>query len=426
LEADFNDDIDDDVISAVMDDYDTNKHNYDMFPFPPTWDDVYDTSKQVTAPMHTLGPGIVKNTIGMTLDFSSQRNKKATFLKQSGLLLDYIADMKLDWCKVFSVETDKFGGWVSENWCSYARIAKWTYSMLDCVAPDFQFDIPETPVECWTTAQCKGYLKYYDLPFGKTAFETRCKAAEAYHDDNILKVPPHERGGSVEQVEEVIEAMAATFSLLMQKEIDDDTIVQCDRHLKIFLHRLHNLDISLSSTGKKSATGKTRLETSYSYLAALQLVYVVERYGSLRNVWEGSFAGEGILQEVKPLIKDLRTNWHLNAGRKHFTQKVMKKLMKEYGNSCSPPYLRNDHCVYGTVDDALSLFMNNKPLSILQLSCGTYVVVISNDKFMQLSKKKWFISVCGLSYFKWSICNTAESIFFLGVMLHISVYSYLI
>eukprot|EP00957_Ditylum_brightwellii_P002597 199165-Ditylum_brightwellii.AAC.1 len=73
---DFRGTIDEEMVSAIMGDYKSSKEDYNMFPYPVTWDDVYDMDNKITAPMHTLGP-----------------------------------DMKLGWCKVFSVDTDNFGGW---------------------------------------------------------------------------------------------------------------------------------------------------------------------------------------------------------------------------------------------------------------------------------------------------------------------------
>eukprot|EP00957_Ditylum_brightwellii_P149005 11344919-Ditylum_brightwellii.AAC.1 len=92
---------------------------------------------------------------------------------------DYISDMKLDWCKVPSVESDKFSGW--------------NYSLMDTVASDVNFVSPNKPVECWSTAECKQSLKYYALHCGKTAFDARNMAAEAYHDASVLKIPPEEQ-----------------------------------------------------------------------------------------------------------------------------------------------------------------------------------------------------------------------------------------
>eukprot|EP00957_Ditylum_brightwellii_P091143 6939471-Ditylum_brightwellii.AAC.1 len=52
---DFRGTIDEEVVSAVMDDYKINEEDYNMFPYPAAWDDVYDMDNQITAPMHTLG-----------------------------------------------------------------------------------------------------------------------------------------------------------------------------------------------------------------------------------------------------------------------------------------------------------------------------------------------------------------------------------
>eukprot|EP00957_Ditylum_brightwellii_P032512 2463582-Ditylum_brightwellii.AAC.1 len=52
----FRGDINEEVVSAAMDDYKTNEEDYNMFPYPATWDDVYDMDNQITALIHTLGP----------------------------------------------------------------------------------------------------------------------------------------------------------------------------------------------------------------------------------------------------------------------------------------------------------------------------------------------------------------------------------
>eukprot|EP00957_Ditylum_brightwellii_P050742 3847600-Ditylum_brightwellii.AAC.1 len=61
--------------------------------------------------------------------------------------------------------------------------------------PDFIFVSPEKPVECWTTLECRQYLKLFALPSGKTDLDTIKKAAGFYHDSSVCKVPPEERVG---------------------------------------------------------------------------------------------------------------------------------------------------------------------------------------------------------------------------------------
>eukprot|EP00957_Ditylum_brightwellii_P047475 3605570-Ditylum_brightwellii.AAC.1 len=60
-------------------------------------------------------------------------------------------------------------------------------------------------------------------------------------------------------------------------------------------------------------------------MALLSIPEVIRDYGSLQNIWEGSYVGEGFLSKIKSLIKDLHSNWHINAGLRHHRKKAMKK-----------------------------------------------------------------------------------------------------
>eukprot|EP00957_Ditylum_brightwellii_P153921 11715764-Ditylum_brightwellii.AAC.1 len=91
----FSNCVNEDIVGAIMDDYEINEYRYSIHPFPPTWDDIYSTKKQVTAPMHTMGPGIAKNIMMMTLELATLQNKNFLCMKESGQLLDYIADKEV-------------------------------------------------------------------------------------------------------------------------------------------------------------------------------------------------------------------------------------------------------------------------------------------------------------------------------------------
>jgi hypothetical protein len=141
-------------------DADENPEMYQRMPFPPIWDDLFDDSKQVVAPMHTLGPCVIKNTQQLLFQFLKLRNKQAPMLENMNVQFDIISDMKLDWCKVFPVDTSKFGSWVSENWISFGRIMKWIYSTIESVAPDFTFIFSTSPVKTWSNKNNEGWLRY--------------------------------------------------------------------------------------------------------------------------------------------------------------------------------------------------------------------------------------------------------------------------
>ena len=57
-----------------MDDYEKN-HKYQKYPYPPTWDDTYSVEKYIVPPMNIVSLFIVRNTVQLTLNFISLRNK---------------------------------------------------------------------------------------------------------------------------------------------------------------------------------------------------------------------------------------------------------------------------------------------------------------------------------------------------------------
>ena len=51
-------------------------------------------------------------------------------VKQMNIMFDVISDIKLEWMKVISVDTDKFGSWVSGNWLSVINVHGHIDSMM--------------------------------------------------------------------------------------------------------------------------------------------------------------------------------------------------------------------------------------------------------------------------------------------------------
>eukprot|EP00957_Ditylum_brightwellii_P002718 209022-Ditylum_brightwellii.AAC.1 len=120
-------------------------------------------------------------------------------------------------------------------------------------------------------------------------------------------------------MEQLMESLASVMSRGMVETATKYRILQFDQHLRIFLHCLEQMDVTLNGERKKSV-----LQSSCSYLSSLKLKEMIKLYGSLRNVWEGGTMGEGILSEMKPLISDLQKNQHINAGTKHHRLKIRK------------------------------------------------------------------------------------------------------
>jgi len=109
---------------------------FTMWKFPTLWCQNVNLTPHVDAIMHLIFLGVVKSTIQKILDFFALRGKQAAFLKYSNSLLEGVQHLHLCWCKCIPCKTGKFGGWVSENYLSTARMFAWLYSDVQLVAPD--------------------------------------------------------------------------------------------------------------------------------------------------------------------------------------------------------------------------------------------------------------------------------------------------
>eukprot|EP00957_Ditylum_brightwellii_P196436 14966836-Ditylum_brightwellii.AAC.1 len=58
-------------------------HLYKKYPYPHTWDDLFDVTLQVVAPMHTLYLNIIKTTHEIGLAFTASRLKKGPFINNT-------------------------------------------------------------------------------------------------------------------------------------------------------------------------------------------------------------------------------------------------------------------------------------------------------------------------------------------------------
>ena len=378
----------------VLEDYRNNPENYQKCEYPPTWDDLYDVSLQIVAPMHTLCLNVIKNTHDIGMEFASSRRKQSPLCEQMNKQLCEISDMKLDWLKLLP----DFGGWVSENWLAYGRILRWVYSSLDDIAPNYVFVRPNKPIHMWLSVECDNYLRYYGFERNGNVCERRERITTIENDPNIFLQSPEERIGSTASLYDVMQALSIAWSYAMAENVDEETIEQADRHFRIFLSMTEKLTSKLYPNNIKS-----KLESSYSYLAVLEIVTIMSKYGCVRNVWEGSYQGEGILKELKPIISDLRMNWHVNAGERHHKKKSLKRILETYVEKDTSFYQSINVCKYENQETVIEMFENRKSLSVFHHNKNGYFILIEGGKKMKLHLNDFKVEHVGLSYFEWSI-----------------------
>ena len=78
----------------------------------------------------------------------------------------------------------------------------------------------------------------------------------------------------------------------------------------------------------------------YNFQSLINIPATMEKFGPLRNYWEGSMQGEGYLKVVKPKINNIKSkNWHVNAHTKiledHVFDRVLLQQTRQDSDNCS-------------------------------------------------------------------------------------------
>jgi hypothetical protein len=130
-----------------------------------------------------------------------------------------------------------------------------------------------------------------------------------------------------EQIQRMLVALDEMLSSIMISEvIVGKTVPHMELKIKLFLTEFDLLDQQV-----KTCMDKPKVITSFNFLCLLNLPKLTERFGPLRNFWEGGFKGEGFIQEVKPfLCRGLRQHFERHAMAKCLKTRSMKHL-KETG-----------------------------------------------------------------------------------------------
>ena len=200
--------------------------------------------------MHLLFLGITKTVVLRVQGWMLGRSKKAAFLRYANTAMLLPIRLGLDWCKVIPFGGGKLGGFVVENNLAVARLSSWFFLPINLIAPS-----------------------------------------------------PTEVGGNVDHDVHVIRALHAMISSLMRRTIDNEKILDCERHIHLFLSYFSKFDTDLR--GEHTRTWVR----SYNFMSLLNLPEVLKKYGPLRNLWEGGGQGERVISVVKPTWGGYRKNW---------------------------------------------------------------------------------------------------------------------
>ena len=391
------DNVDNETKNLILTDMKRHPEMYDFWKGGAYWSSSMHIERFCDVIMHLLFLGVTK----------SSRDLLAMWLKDTKLSRKYQACMKsfllsiselgLEWCKVITSKS----GWVSDNYLGYCRISKWChfpYSMMRTEDPSEDTYVePKIPVKHWLLHMCKEWLTVHGMRYTGTVSQLREIIISKKENH---KAPPKlipKITSPVKVMDDFVGSLLSTVSSVMVREVNDSTVREVDREIKIFLTNLHN---ACNHFKNKDPTRKGAQDyywhKKYNFLSLLNVPETIERYGPLLNLWEGSNQGEGYLRYAKPKVTDIHSkNWQLNAHLNLLNEASLNSVINEHILKKNADDVKNEYVhnvlrklkkgkklfhPYKSVTEVYSMFRRNQPISAVMCKNHEYNIVIDGGQ----------------------------------------------
>jgi len=313
-----------------------NPELYEEWPHPAVWNRGVHLYQHPDIPMHLLCLGVVKLVLMRTDRWLTKKHKAQPFVRKMKGMMESINELNLSWLPILPFKGGKFGGWVSENFLTMSRVMAWFYSSLDEIAADQEtWTEPDRQMQDWTGDDCAKWLRQRGLdPDGTAAFRRAQVAAFRSTPLNEQPAVVEQPGGPVETVQQTILALDDMMSLLMVEQIDEAKYyIELERTIRVFLTRFADLEENLVNINALPSW-----LTCFNCLSLLNLPDIIRLYGPIRNIWEGSWVGEGFLRFAKPAVKHgLRKFWQRSTMTNMQRMKGLQVVMGSMNEDSSPP-----------------------------------------------------------------------------------------
>jgi hypothetical protein len=283
--------------------------------------DGFDLDDIVNVPMHLLFLGIGRSTTKLINRWLKANRVQAPFLRMfSGLLDTEAGKNRINWLKLRSFEKGALSGWISENVLAFVRLYKWFYSCIDAIQSEpVEADPDPSRQGRWKVPQLKTWLR--------NRGQERVKADQTEPGGPSPRLTP--KGGPVINVLKVVRSLVAMVATLMQKESDENHIIEVDRAVKLFLSDITNLDKALYDSESPGSTFKPLPLAKPNFIALLNLARQIAKYGPLRLYYEGGIMGEGILKFVKHLFPGFNQNWEITLMKRFYEAWTLRQVNRE-------------------------------------------------------------------------------------------------
>lgn len=177
------------LFEQIKNDKKNNPEKYEKFKLPSCWYGCEDLSIYPDVPMHLLMLGIMKTIMLKIGDWLRSCNQNAGFVSLTSGILNNVKSMNLEWCKILDYpSTEKFGGWVLENYSAMAKLCLWFYSHLYLLPLNDQYEDPSTNYTTWSKTECEKWLQVRGLSKKGKVVDLKGIIGEYMTNNNIPSV----------------------------------------------------------------------------------------------------------------------------------------------------------------------------------------------------------------------------------------------
>ena len=120
------------------------------------------------------------------------------------------------------------------------------------------------------------------------------------------------KGGSVLDVINVVKSMQAMISHIMMDHVDQQSVLEVKRHIKLFLFMFNKMNCNMKATDSSTETWISK----YNFPCLLNIPQQILNFGPVHHYWEGGGLGEKFVQVAKKHFHSFGKNWHTNLIRK--------------------------------------------------------------------------------------------------------------
>jgi hypothetical protein len=242
-----------------------------------------------------------------------------------------------------------------------------------------------------------------------------------------------EAGISEEIIHRLVESLVSMVAhVMIGGEVHDDDIKELERHVKLFLSAFESFDKprrdlknSLACAGSRVKQKATWI-SKMNFISLLNLPDVMQRFGSLRALWEGDRKGEGGLPKVKAKVRGgTKGNWSRTAATAMLCDSAVERVIKAAADSVVDSsmdqsvvqLLEAARLVTGETEtskfknfirykdarEAFATLTSGQPVSVVVFRDYTYGMMLKDTIFyipLSIENDHESKTICGATYFK--------------------------